>query len=335
MVLFAFAVLAVDVARLTLAANEVQSVADIAATAGATAAWEGADDAVGQAQEVVALNTVDGATASIDASDVILGHYDAETQTFAPGATPTNAVRANAMATVNNILATILGTPTTAVEKTATAAFTTVQDGRPALPFAIGNCHFDNLCPTCLPDIRRAPSEGSSSAWTGFLAGRTFSDIQSFMPSSCGGGGADAPELHVGDTIHLNTGESLTSTQRGVLLQSVQCQFAAGDREFVVPVVGQPAGESDDDDDSDNGSGDRDDDGDGDDDSGDGDSEDCEGDLDNTGSVIGFVTVRVDSVVVSGENKGINLHGIFNASLPGTPGGNCDKCGSGHAVLIN
>ena len=385
MMLFAFGVVAVDVGRLAFTANEVQSVADIAATAGATAAWEGGN-AVAQAQSVVALNTVDGAPASIDASDVILGRYDGDTGTFMPGATPTNAVRANAMATVSNILAIMLGTPTTTVEKISTAVFATVQNGTPTLPLAIGECHFQNLCPTCLPELTNSPNPDNNSAWTGFFSGRTEADITSFMPETCGGGGAALPELNVGDSIQLN------NSPLSAALAAVQCQLSSGQREFVVPVVAQDSGSDDEDDGDDSTSGDGDDDsgsddgvdsddhddgedgddsddddnsgdgddGDGDDsaddadgdDSNDGDDDDggddsnsddddsfsndgegseCDGSLNESGEVVGFLTVHIDSV---GET-GINLHGIFNASVPGTPGGNCENCGTGHAVIVD
>jgi hypothetical protein len=360
MVLFAFAVVAVDVARLTLAANEVQSVADIAATAAATAAWEDAPDAVGEAQDVVALNTVNGSTASIDASDVILGHYDDETGTFVAGATPTNAARANAMATVNNILAAILGTPSTTVVKTSTAVVAMVESGTPTLPLAIGECQLEGLCPTCLPTLTETPNPDNSTAWTGFFAGSAPADITHFMPSSCGGGGANVPELTVGDTILLN------SSQLAEALEAVRCQVDAGDREFVIPVVEQ---DSDDDDSGDDGSNDHgsgdsesgdgesgDDDsgsGDGDDDSGsdDGDVDtsgdedshseggvgsECGGELPGSGRVVGFITVHIDSVVVGATSgNGITMHGIFNAGVPGTPGGDCESCGTGHAVIVN
>jgi putative Tad-like protein involved in Flp pilus assembly len=345
MVFFAFAVVAVDIGRLALTANEVQSVADIAATAGATAAWEG-QDAVAQARSVVSLNAVNGATASIEASDVIVGSYDPMTGTFTPNGAPTNAVRANAMATVNNILAMIFGTASTTVEKTSTAVFTTVQSATPTLPLVIGSCYFDSLCPTCMPELTRAPSRNNNSAWTSFFTSTTSTTagtiIKSFIPNPCGGG-VTPPELNVGQSIKLN-GNKLSS-----VLLAVQCMVSNGQREFVVPVVRSQGGGDDDDDsdgggdsdegdDPDDGGDHDDDDNDGDSDSGSEDNRDCSDSLDQTGRVVGFVTVHVDSVQATGdiEQQGINLHGIFNGGVPGTPGGSsCTKCGSGHVVIVN
>jgi len=337
--LFAFAVVAVDVGRLAFTANEVQSVADIAATAGATAAWEGGN-VVAQAQSVVGLNTVNGAPASIDENDVIPGRYDSSTKTFTPGAFPTNAVRANAMATVNNILAMIFGTASTTVEKTSTAMVATVENGTPTLPLAIGECQFQNLCPTCLPRLTQAPNEDNNSAWTGFFSGRTQSDVTSFMPQTCGGGGNAAPQLSVGDTIQLNDSRSFTTA-----LRAVQCQVNAGQRDFVVPVVGEDEDPEEGDDDS-NSDG-RDDDSRSDDGTDDGSHDEdshseegfgheCDGALNDSGHVVGFATVHIDRVVTNSDgHNGITLHGVFNAGLPGTPGGNCEKCGTGHAVLVD
>jgi hypothetical protein len=339
--LFAFAVVAVDVGRLAFTANEVQAVADIAATAGATAAFEGGNP-VNQARDVVALNTVDGHPASIAASDVIPGRYDLETKTFTAGATPTNAVRANAMATVDNILAMVFGTASTTVEKTSTAVVATVSSGTPTLPLAIGECLLEGLCATCLPTLTQAPNPDNNSAWTGFFNHvDSGPDVTNFMPETCGGGGAAVPELRVGDTIQLGR---LGRTSSLPVLNAVNCQLNAGQRDFVIPVVGEDEDPDDNDDESgsgdgDSGSDDGEDDGPDDDSySGDGEGDECDGALSGTGHVVGFVTVHIDSVVTTSfehRHDGINLHGIPNAALPGTPGGDCENCRSGHAVIVN
>src|SRR2546426_2423220 len=93
---FAFAVLGVDIGRVAFTANEVQAVADIAATAGAGTLAKGGSSgqAKTDAQSVVATNAVDGSPASIAASDIVTGGYDYQTAAFQPGANPSTAVRA-------------------------------------------------------------------------------------------------------------------------------------------------------------------------------------------------------------------------------------------------
>jgi hypothetical protein len=294
LVFIALSVVAVDIGRLGFTATEVQTVADIAATAGATAAVKGGN-AKAQAQSVVALNSVDGSAASIAAGDVILGNYNSMTQTFTANAAPTNAVRANAMATVNNILASMVGTPTTTVEKTATAAFTTVQNANPTLPIAIGSCYFNN---PCCPTLTQTPSTTNNTAWTTFFINNVSkSNIESYFPTPCGDG-AVPPEINVGD--HLQLGNGMVTPD----LRKVQCLVDHGMRDFLIPVI-QSTGST------------------------------CAGPLNQDRAVVGFATIHIDSVVTNGMSPGINLHGIINAGLPGTPGGDCPNCGTGFVVLVN
>ena len=94
--LFALTAVGVDTGRLALTANEVQTVADTAATAGARALVEGGSAATAraQAQTVVGQNRVNGTAASIQAAQLEVGSYNAATGSFANGAVPANAVRA-------------------------------------------------------------------------------------------------------------------------------------------------------------------------------------------------------------------------------------------------
>src|SRR5262249_7089121 len=124
---FALAAVAIDIGRLAHTANEVQNVADAAATAGATNLMNGgtASGARADAQAVVAQNMVAGSTASIQTSDLQVGQYDPTTNVFTNGATPPNAVKATPSATVQNLFAGFFGSSylNTTVSKTATAGF--------------------------------------------------------------------------------------------------------------------------------------------------------------------------------------------------------------------
>src|SRR6186713_1907096 len=65
--LTAFAVIGIDVARLAFTASEVQSVADVAATAAALAKMQGSSDPVAQAKKAILENKIDGVAADIGA----------------------------------------------------------------------------------------------------------------------------------------------------------------------------------------------------------------------------------------------------------------------------
>src|SRR5437773_8166663 len=69
----AFAAVAIDIGRVSFTANEVQAIADVAATAGATALFRGGRDAQAEGATVANLNRVDGKQASVSPSDLELG----------------------------------------------------------------------------------------------------------------------------------------------------------------------------------------------------------------------------------------------------------------------
>src|SRR5213596_3931660 len=94
-----FAALVVDGARLYFSARETQAAADTAAIGGMLRLIESgnASDAVAGAQQSANLNTVNGQAASIDASNIFVGHWSCTptgscTPTFTAGATQYNAV---------------------------------------------------------------------------------------------------------------------------------------------------------------------------------------------------------------------------------------------------
>ena len=130
----ALTVVAVDIGRLAHTATEVQTVADAAANAGATALLKktltgAAVDPIAEAQFVAGQNTVDGQPAVV--ADIALLHYDFASGTFTSGSP--NAVRATPSVTVTNLIAGVLGDPQTTVTKTATAAMSGVGAASPSL----------------------------------------------------------------------------------------------------------------------------------------------------------------------------------------------------------
>jgi Flp pilus assembly protein TadG len=284
--LFALAAVGVDTGRLALTANEVQTVADAAATAGAHALLDGGSTATAraQAQTVAAQNRVNGNAAAIEAGQLEVGSYDPQTQAFVNGALPANAVRATPAVTVQNLFAGLFGSQfaQTTVTKTATAAFTGLGSGRPNLPLAIGACNFPALSacfndPSCLPSLTQVPSTTNNTGWTSFLDGSTSNpSIAQYMPSACGGT-RTPPDVGVGTSISLNNGQ-ITS-----VLKAVEDCVKQGINKFTVPVVS------------------------------------CDGNFNQSSTITGFATIIVDSVNSTGSPKGLNLHAIFEEVVG--PGG--------------
>ena len=289
----ALAVVGVDLGRLGFTATEVQTVADVAATAGATALLSnfttGASaDPIGQAQMTAAQNQVDGKTAAVAGGDVVLGNFDFDSSSFSPGGVPTNAVQANAEATVQNLVAGIFGDSTTTVQKTATAAYSGIGAAYPVLPLAIGECHFQEFQTSgnCsdLPSLTQSPNDADNSCWTslGPLAASSDQAV-SYLPSTCcdgGNCGEDVPSLGVtvGNEIEVMNG------QASALLGILEDCYNQGIREFLVPVI--PC-------------------------------DNCTGGWD----VLGFATIVIESVVSSGGNKGIDLSSICETEPSGAAGG--------------
>ncbi len=276
--LFALAAVGVDTGRLGLVANEVQAVADAAATAGAKALLDGGTPATArsQAQAVVGQNRVNGTTATIDAAQLEVGSYDPQTGVFANGAVPANAVRATPSSTVQNLFAAIFGGQfgNTAVTKTATAAFSGLSSGQATLPLAIGACHFPTLSacfddPTCLPSLTQVPNTTNNTGWTAFLDSATSNpNISQYMPAACGGSQVPPP-IGIGTVISLNNGQ-ITS-----VLNDVQNCVDQGINKFTVPVVA------------------------------------CSSNFNQGAAVTGFATIIVDRVITQGSPKGLDLHAIF------------------------
>jgi hypothetical protein len=248
MALFGFLALAIDLGRIAFTANEVQTVADIAATAGAkaladVAATAGPDgllqsatksSAQSQAQTVARENRVDGAGATIEAGQIeVLGQYNPQDGTFS-GAPPYYSVRATPSATVQNLFAGIFGASyqNSTVTKTATAGLIGLGKAKPTLPLALGECNFQEG----LPSLTRTPSNdgAQNSGWTSFFDNSaSTSSITGYMPSACGGGGQTIPDISVGDSINLQNGDvpPLENIVKSCLSQTPPMN------QFLIPIV--------------------------------------------------------------------------------------------------
>jgi Flp pilus assembly protein TadG len=144
MVFMGLAVVAIDFGHLGFSTNEVQVVADTAATAGARALLENRNamaqvqNPVTVAQTVVGQNQLDGDTATIAAGDVEVGTYNFQTNSFTTGGVTPNAVRATGRATVANMVAGFFGADTSDVSRGRPSPRTPATRAAPPCPPAVG-----------------------------------------------------------------------------------------------------------------------------------------------------------------------------------------------------
>jgi len=226
---FALTVVGIDIGHLGTSATELQTVADIAAAAGARNLLKGgsASTAKSEAASVVAKNKVDGQSVAIAAADVHVGTYVGGV--FAETSINPSAVRATPSVTVNNVVAGLVGMKTSTIHKEAIASFGGASTGAPTLPVVLGDCLFPELdqcfgTDSCLPKDTGFPKDNEPrTAWTSFSGGQATGDVDQWISTSCGGSGKTIPSYSVGDTITIVPGihNSVThgldcSTTRGI-----------------------------------------------------------------------------------------------------------------------
>ena len=277
----AVTVVAVDIGRLAHVANETQTVADAAATAGATAMLVGGS-ATTDAQTVAGRNNVNGSAFPAGGLTIDLGTW--ASGSFSAGGAPANAVRATAVTTVSNLLAGFFSDPTTQVTKIAVATFQTTGTGTPNLPLAVGRCNFtDASCMTsgCLPTF--SVGNTNTAAFTGFT-GHSTPTITSYVPLPCGGG-ATAPELHAGGT------PSTVDTTNGgptPVWNALRCLLNNNpNATYVVPVV----------------------------------QVNCGSPINGAQPVAGFATIKILSITGNGNNTVMSVKAVLNDTFAGPAGG--------------
>ena len=279
--LFGVSAVAIDLGRIAMVANEVQNVADIAATAGAVNLLNGgtASTARSDAQTVAAQNMVAGAAATIGTTDIQVGQYNPQTNTFTNGATPPDAVRTTPSKTVQNLFVGILGSSflNSTVTKTATAGFSGPGQAAVTLPLVIGDCDFGalkqcTLDPTCLPSLTQAPDPSNNSGW--------IKNDAPYYPAACGG--PSTPTIvNVGDSLGLQGGQGT-----GNWLRNVESCFNQGITEFTVPIVSC-----------------------------------AKSNFNQNGVVVGFATIDVTSIVDTTSAKGLNVSAVFKEDTGASAGG--------------
>src|SRR5216117_260138 len=241
-----FAALAVDGARLYFSAREAQTAADAAAIGGMLRLIESGDsnDAVAGAQQSANLNTVNGQAASIDASNIFVGHWTCSpavacTPTFTAGATPYNAVTTTPSYPISNLMP--LWQSVSHPRRNATAAWLTLGTGIPGIPLVLANCFscYSNACNPPPEEITFSAggTGNSNSAWfyPTCTSGCGASAVGNYVPAGCGGGGLVAPTLNLGSTVNVGNG-GITSVCR-----HFECLIG---NQYLVGVVGQACGQA-------------------------------------------------------------------------------------------
>jgi len=244
--LVGIAAIAVEVARLTDTATEVQIAADSAALAAALAMTQGQDEQT-WGKNAAAANSADGRAVDRDVVQIDIGRFNSDPAVnphFTEGCTRNvdcNAARATVtVSDVRYIMASILsGQTATSVQKKAVA---TIKCPGSAFPFPMAVCDEallsipgDHTCfegPLPSP-FNMSPTFSQNACWTSLGPDpANTSTFLGFFPKQCGG---TPPETFLGENINLQNGE-VTPVWKA-LQCCVQCQKV---KDFTVPVIDCP-----------------------------------------------------------------------------------------------
>src|SRR5437667_3370353 len=189
-----FTALVVDGAILYFSARETQAAADTAAIGGMLRLIEAgnASDAVAGAQQSANLNTVNGQAASIDASNIFVGHWSCSlagscTPTFTPGGMPYNAVRATPNYPISNLMG--IWQSVSHPQRNATAAWLTLDTGIPGIPLVLANCFtcYSSNCatPQQVVSFTRTPTNDGAAYQPGYPTRTGPDGIAGYVPNVC------------------------------------------------------------------------------------------------------------------------------------------------------
>ena len=248
--IFTMAAIAIEVARLTDAATEVQVAADAAAFAANVALGNTQTTSLAQAagKSAAARNFVDGHAVDPDGVQIDIGHYDQDPTVnphFSPACTEggatdgCNAAKATvAVSGVNYIMASILnGQTATDVSKNAVAYAACPGSGFGDIPMvvctqALQNIPPDETCGTVSGPFVMNPNAANNSCWSSFDPGVTpGADVfRSLFPPQCGG--SKRVELFAQQALPLQNGVDTT------VWKALQCCVACQNvHDFTIPVV--------------------------------------------------------------------------------------------------
>ena len=270
LVFVSFAALVVDGARLYFAARETQAAADVAAIGGMLRLIEtgNASDAVAGAQEAgnypaagyaaSTLNVVDGQATTIDATNILVGHWSCSpagncTPTFTANAMPYNAVRVTPSYPISNLLP--LWQTVSHPHRNATAAWLTLGTGIPGIPLLLANC-FQCYSSNCPPytQVIEFNSNSNNGAWYDPPPKCTIcpnpcgtSDVSDYVPAVPGCNTAGSPGIpsgqgaggQVSPTLNIRSPVYPTNGSVSGVCKLLQCLV---NNKYLVPVVDTPCG---------------------------------------------------------------------------------------------
>ncbi len=218
--------LAVDIARLSWNASEVQALADASAISGALGLGRktfgvNTPTPILDAQTAASANQYNAQYATLDANDITIGEY--HDGAFTPSSLldpQANAVQTRPHVPVSNLLSGgVFHAPVTDVHKQATVADGCFQ------------C-FPTECPPSLFVIQFNAVPLNNAAWFYPTSATGTPGIDSYVPScpdGGGGGGQTMPMASNGDVLSLNNG-----SKAGLCQKDFQCLVG---QSFVLPVV--------------------------------------------------------------------------------------------------
>jgi len=241
--MMAIVAIAVEIARLTDTATEVQAAADSGALGAALAISKGqSGQAVTEGQDAAARNYANGQLVPTSGVQIDIGHYTSDPSasthftTTCTAGVDCNAARATVtVSNVKYLLASILnGQTSTTVQKTAVSA---VECQGSAYPLPLTVCKQvldsigqDDTCGTTAPSFFMNPDGSQNACWTSLGSSSASSSYtQSIFPAQCGG---TPVETYLQEAINLQNGVANT------VWQALQCCIACqGIHDFVIPVV--------------------------------------------------------------------------------------------------
>ena len=227
---------AVDIARLSHTASEMQAIADAAALAGVKTLYDNGLIADGteitDARKYANKNRFDGKDFPVtdDATGrmtVEVGHYD--DAGWHPGDSPTNAVRAVATGidvqfVTANLIGSVLGSTATGsnVTKEAIAAIGCGPQCQPQLPIMLCEPLVTNLDPDAacsnsqitIGPLTQIPSPSDTSCWSCLSpgCGANTTTYLSLFPPECGGTGQATASI--GENIDISNGHNTPVLQQ-------------------------------------------------------------------------------------------------------------------------
>jgi Flp pilus assembly protein TadG len=225
--------LAVDVARMTHARNDLQNALDASALAAARAIYDSDTSAAkvqNSARDIAELNELQGtrkdgeqSKIKIEPSAIEIGIYDFPTATFTDAPQPIDMTQVNAVRITASMsdaakpiamaLAGVAGIESYNPTLSAIAVLGAPSKSKSIFPMVVDEVLFDGIPPGIPTPIALSMSPGSASAaWTGFTGPVDANSVRTLVEQFV----ADpfsTPEVNVGDIVSATNGSMTTVYQ--------------------------------------------------------------------------------------------------------------------------